>query len=94
MLNRRNITQDIRNRFYAFRANNPPIAYLIQFIRNEFPARNHVEIIQIFQILTGGIFQGQVPRVNLNFNFQNPQTRNPPANPNMAAANISYVTNP
>ena len=85
MLTRRNIPQDINNRFNALRATNPPEAHLIQFIRNEFPTEASPEINQIFQILTGEIFQGRVPRVTPNFNFQNP---------NMAAANISYVTNP
>ena len=80
MLNRRNIPQDIRNRFNALRANTPPETHLIQFIRNEFPTETDPQIIQIFQILTGRIFQGRVPRVNQNFNFQNPP------NPNMAAA--------
>ena len=87
MLTRRNIPQDINNRFNALCATNPPEAHLIQFIRNEFPTETPPEILQIFQILTGGIFQGRVPQVNQLFNFQNPN------NPTMAAT-TSYVTNP
>ena len=102
MLNRRNIPQDIRNRFNALRANTPPEAHLIQFIRNEFPTEPDPQINQIFQILTGQIFQGRVPGVNQNFNFQTRRRQNPsrsrsrsrsrprnpvnPPNPTMAAA--------
>ena len=104
MLTRRNIPQDINNRFNALLANNSPEFHLIHFLRNELTTASPPEKLQIFQILTGGEFQGAVPEINQNFNIQIRQgspSRNrsrsrgrSPDNQTMAAATTSYFTNP